>query len=208
MILINLLPHREARRKRQRELFFASLGAAVFAGGVLLGIGYLGVQAMIVTQQSRNSALKAEITRLDSQIKDIATLRTEIDGLRARQQAVEDLQADRNQPVFLLEEMAKQLPEGAYVTQMKQEGQVVTINGFAQSQERVSEVLRIFANDSEWLERPELVFIRASNLTIGKDAKRLAEFQMRVSLRRPRDKDAQKPDPSKAGSATPVPKKA
>jgi type IV pilus assembly protein PilN len=200
VILINLLPHREARRKRQRELFFASLGAAVFVGGVVLGFGYLALQAMIANQQSRNAILKAEITRLDGQIKDIATLRSEIDGLRARQQAVEDLQADRNQPVFLLDEMAKQLPEGAYITLLKQEGQVVTINGFAQSQERVSEVLRIFANNSEWLERPELLFIRASNLTIGKDAKRLAEFQMRVSLKRPRDKDAQKPS---APGATP-----
>lgn len=189
MILINLLPHREARRKRQRDLFFVALGASVFVGGLLLGIGYLGLQAMISTQQTRNQVLKAENTRLDGQIKDIATLRSEIDSLRARQQAVEDLQSDRNQPVFLLDEMAKQLPEGVYITLLKQEGQIVTINGFAQSQERVSEVLRTLANSSQWLERPELLVIRASSLTIGKDAKRLSEFQMRVSLKRPRDRE-------------------
>lgn len=199
MILINLLPHREAKRKRQRELFFASLGAAVFAGGIVLGLGYLTLQAMISNQQSRNALLKTEITRLDGQIKDIASLRSEIDSLRARQQAVEDLQADRNQPVFLLDELAKQLPEGVYITLLKQEGQVVSINGFAQSQERVSEVLRTFANSTEWLERPELVFIKASSLTIGKDAKRLAEFQMRVSLKRPRDKDKDAAKPGDAG---------
>lgn len=189
MILINLLPHREARRKRQRDLFFVALGASVFVGGLLLGVGYLALQAMISTQQTRNQVLKAENARLDGQIKDIATLRSEIDSLRARQQAVEDLQSDRNQPVFLLDEMAKQLPEGVYITLLKQEGQIVTINGFAQSQERVSEVLRTLANSSQWLEKPELLVIRASSLTIGKDAKRLAEFQMRVSLKRPRDRE-------------------
>ncbi|MEY2953075.1 MAG: hypothetical protein RLZZ401_1162, partial [Pseudomonadota bacterium] len=110
MILINLLPHREAARKRLRESFYASLGAAAMAGLLVAGATYMWYQSQITEQQSSNSVLQNENKRLDDQIKDIASLQSEISALRARQQAVEDLQADRNLPVHLLNELVKQLP--------------------------------------------------------------------------------------------------
>ena len=108
-------------------------------------------------------ALKAEIARLESQIKDIATLRAEIEALKARQKAVEDLQSDRNMPVYLLDELVKQTPEGVYLSAIRQSGQVVTVTGVAQTNERVSEFLRNAQSNSPWLERMDLVEIKAVN---------------------------------------------
>ena len=96
MILINLLPHREVARKRRQDIFNVSLGISALFGGLLAGMIFLWYQAQISGQQSKNQVLQAEIKRFDAQIKDIAGLETEIAALRARQQAVEDLQADRN----------------------------------------------------------------------------------------------------------------
>jgi type IV pilus assembly protein PilN len=201
MILINLLPHREAKKKRRKDAFFASLLLSVLGGGVLLGFGYLTLQNMIENQQARNEYIKSKNKELDAQIKDIATLKQEIDSLRARQQAVEDLQADRNLPIHLFNELVAQMPEGIYLKDIKQAGQVVTLTGFAQSQERVSDLLRNSANNSLWLERPELSEIKAANVKLGeKDTKRLYEFSMRVGLKRPRDKDAKD---AAAGAASP-----
>jgi type IV pilus assembly protein PilN len=107
--------------------------------------------------------LRPEIKKLEGQIKDIATLQEEIAALRARQQAVEDLQADRNLPVHLLNELVRQLPDGVYLTSMKQDNQTVTLTGVAQSNERVSELLRNLGNNSPWLTKPELVEIVAGN---------------------------------------------
>ncbi|WP_372661711.1 PilN domain-containing protein, partial [Hydrogenophaga sp.] len=153
MILINLLPHREAARKRQKEQFFTQLGLSALLGGVVCGAVFTWYQGQISNQQGRNQFLTAEITRLDAEIKDIASLQKEIASLRARQTAVEDLQGDRNLPVYLLEELVAQLPDGIYLTSMKQENQSVLITGVAQSQERVSELLRNLANNSPWLSR-------------------------------------------------------
>jgi type IV pilus assembly protein PilN len=112
-------------------------------------------------------------------------LRQEIDALRARQKSVEDLQADRNTPVHLLDELVKQTPEGIYLTSIKQNGQVVSVSGIAQTNERVSELLRNASYNSVWLERPELVEIKAANVTTaGREQRRLFEFQMRVSIKR------------------------
>ena len=109
MILINLLPHREAARKLRRDVFNVSLGVAALVGGVLAGIIFLWYQAQISGQQDKNQTLQTEIKAFDVQIKEIAGLEAEITALRARQQAVEDLQADRNLPVHLLTELVKQL---------------------------------------------------------------------------------------------------
>lgn len=185
MILINLLPHREAARKRRRELFYAALGASAFAGALVAGGIYLWFAAQISDQQSRNLVLSSEITKLEAQIKDIATLQQEIAALRARQQAVEDLQSDRNVPVHLLNELVAQLPDGVYLTSMRQLNDVVTITGVAQSNERVSELLRNLSGASIWITRPELVEIVAANLALGpKDLRRVANFSMRVKLLR------------------------
>ncbi len=185
MILINLLPHREAARKRRREAFYAALGASAVAGGVIAGAIYLWYAAQISGQQNRNLTLQTEIKRLEAQIKDIANLQAEIAALRARQQAVEDLQADRNMPVHLLNELVGQLPDGVYVTSVKQENQIVTIQGMAQSNERVSELLRNLGNKSAWLTRPDLIEITAASVALSpRENRRVSAFTMRARLLR------------------------
>jgi type IV pilus assembly protein PilN len=133
--------------------------------------------------------LGSEIKKLEAEIKDIANLRAEIDALKARQKAVEDLQADRNVPVHLLNELVKQTPEGVYLTNIKQAGQTVTVTGVAQTNERVSEFLRNALYNSTWLERPELIEIKAVAATAQQGrtstASRLFDFSMRVSIKRP-----------------------
>jgi type IV pilus assembly protein PilN len=199
VILINLLPHREAARKRRREAFFATLGVSALMGGVIAGGIFLWYAAQISNHQSKNVVLQTEIKRLEGQIKDIATLQEEIAALRARQQAVEDLQADRNMPVHLLNEMVRQLPDGVYVTNLKQENQVVSIQGVAQSNERVSELLRNLSNNSPWLTKPELVEIVSSSIALGKEQRRVANFQMKVRLLR--SSEAQKAASAAAGAS-------
>lgn len=185
MILINLLPHREAARKRRRDVFNISLGAAFVLGLLISGAIYLWFQARISDQQSQNRVLQGEIKRLETQIKDIASLESEIAALRARQQAVEDLQADRNVPVHLMTELSRQLPDGVYIANMKQENQNVTLQGVAQSNERVSELLRNLAKNTPWFARPELVEIVSGSVTLSpRDIKRVSNFTMRVQLMR------------------------
>ena len=187
MILINLLPHRQEKRQRRKIAFFAGLGAAAVVGLIIIALWYFVLQHLISNQQQRNQFLSAEITRLEAQIKDIATLKAEIEALKARQKAVEDLQTDRNVPVRLLNELVKQTPEGVYLTAIKQTGNVVAVNGVAQTNERVSEFLRNTAYNSEWLTRPELVEIRVGGQGAGRDARRLFDFSMRLNLKQPAD---------------------
>lgn len=191
MILINLLPHREEKRKRRKAAFFLGLALAAAAGLAAVGLWYLVLQQMTENQMRRNDFLTTEIRKLEVQIKDIATLRAEIDALKARQKAVEDLQIDRNLPVHVLNELVKQTPEGVYFSSIKQDGQVLLLNGIAQTNERVSELLRNTSNNSEWLTKPELVEIKAAVLqTASREQKRLFDFSMRVTIKRPQDVDA------------------
>ena len=186
MILINLLPHREEKRRQRKRAFFISLAVCALGGVAVVGIWYSVLQQMTSAQESRNGFLQAEITRLDSQIKDIATLKAEIEALKARQQAVEDLQTDRNVPVHLLAELVRQTPEGVYLSTIRQTGQVVAITGTAQTNERVSEFLRNTLYNSPWLEKPELVEIKATAVTAAnREQRRLFEFSMRVTIKRP-----------------------
>lgn len=186
MILINLLPHREATRKRQKEQFFTQLGLSALLGGVVCGAVFVWYQGQISAQQDRNAFLTTENARLDNEIKDIASLQAQIASLRARQTAVEDLQGDRNLPVHLLDELVAQLPDGIFLTSMKQENQSVLLTGTAQSQERVSELLRNLANNSPWLSKPDLVEIVAATLSdSNKEQKRVSNFTIRASLVRP-----------------------
>ena len=188
MILINLLPHREAARKRRREVFFASLGVAALVGGLICGGVYSWYLAQIEGQRDKNNFLKNEITKLEGQIKDIATLQAEIAALKARQGAVEDLQGNRNLPVYLLSELVKQLPDGVYINTMKQDNQSVMITGVAQSNERVSELLRNLGNNSPYLTRPELLEITAGTVALtARDQRRVSNFSMRVGLNRASD---------------------
>ncbi len=204
MILINLLPHREAARKRRRDVFNVSLAAAALVGGLVVGGIFLWFQGAISAQQGTNSILTAEIAKLDSQIKDIAGLEAEIAALRARQQAVEDLQSDRNLPVHLLTEIVNQMPDGVYISKMAQTDQVVTINGVAQSNERVSELYRNLANNTPWFAKPELVEIVAGTVALTpRDQRRVSNFTMKVRL--VRSSEAQKTmAAAAAASATPA----
>jgi type IV pilus assembly protein PilN len=205
VILINLLPHREAARKRRKEAFFVTLGAAALLGGLICGAVYVWYQAQISSQQSKNVFLQSEIKKLELQIKDVATLQAEIAALRARQQAVEDLQSDRNMPVHLLNELVKQLPDGVYVTALKQDGANLSIQGVAQSNERVSELLRNLSNISVWLARPELVEIVASSISLTpKDQRRVSNFLIKAQLRKPADVQKAAADAASSPVGTPA----
>lgn len=203
MIRINLLPHREAKRRQKKAAFLALLGLSAAIGAVIVVMvgGYNASRISI--QNERNNVLSTANAALDKKIAEIATLKQEIEALKARQQAVEDLQADRNQPVYLLEELVRQTPQGVHLKSFKQEGQRVTLVGLAQSQERVAELLRNLASGSAWLERPELGGITSVPLPGSKTGKRIGEFTMTVGIKRPRDKDAAAA-PGEAG-ATPGP---
>lgn len=185
MILINLLPHREAARKRRKEAFQATMFASFLVGLAIAGLIYWWFQVMITAQQDRNRYLQSEIKVLEEQIKEIANIEDEITALRARQKAVEDLQADRNLPVHLLNELVRQIPEGVYVTSIKQTDQVIAMQGSAQSNERVSEMLRNLSDNTPWLSKPELVEIVAGNIALGaKDQRRVFNFNLRFRLMR------------------------
>lgn len=218
MILINLLPHRQEKRQRRKVAFYAGLGVAAVVGIAVVGVWYLGLQQLTAAQQARNQFLSVEIARLEAQIKDIASLKAEIESLKARQKAVEDLQANRNVPVHLLNELVKQTPEGVYLITIKQTDRVVSVTGIAQTNERVSELLRNTAYRSEWLERPELVEIKVSNVqAANREQRRLFEFSMRLTLKQPpAEKTASPaaagaptvaPAAAKPGTPTPVAKK-
>ena len=183
MILINLLPHREAARKRRREAFQATMLASFLVGLLISVLIYTWFQGLVTDQQEKNNYLTQEIKSLEVQIKEIASLEEEITALQARQKAVEDLQSDRNLPVHLFTELVNQLPDGVYITSIKQADQAITMQGMAQSNERVSEMLRNLSNNTPWLAKPELVEIVASNLSLSaRDQRRVATFNLRFQL--------------------------
>ena len=192
MIMINLLPHREERRRRKKIAFFAGLAVSAVVGVAVVGLWFLVVEQLISVQQARNKFLKDEIAKLDVQIKDIASLKAEIASLKARQKAVEDLQIDRNVPVHVLNELVKQVPEGIYITSVKQDGQRLSVAGIAQTQERISELLRntSSAENSVWLVKPELVESKATAQGASRDQKRLFDFAVRLTVKRPQDTPA------------------
>lgn len=202
MILINLLPHREEKRRRNKIAFFAGVGASAVAGLLAAGVWYGIVQQLTTNQQERNAFLGSEIKKLEAQIKDVATLKAEIESLTLRQKAVEDLQTDRNVPVYVLNELVKQTPEGIYFKSVKQSGQVLSILGIAQTNERVSEFLRNTAYNSEWLTKPQLIEIKVSGAqAVDRTQKRLFDFSIRVNVKRPQEQAA--PAATSASGVTP-----
>lgn len=183
MILINLLPHREIARKRRRDVFNISLGLSALLGVIIAVAIFLWYQAAISTQEAKNILLTNEINVLKKQIEQINGLEGEIAALRARQQAVEDLQSDRNSPVHLLTEIVNQMPDGIYINKMVQTGQLITFNGVAQSNERVSELLRNLSSNTPWFTKPELVEITSGTVALSpKDQRRVFNFAMKVGL--------------------------
>lgn len=206
MIRINLLPHREARRERRKRDFVA-LGAMVALAGaaVALAVGF-GINSKIDAQDRRNQFIAAENAKLDEQIREIATLRAEIDALRARQQAVEELQSNRTIPVHLLDELVRNTPEGIYLKSLGQTERRLAVVGYAQTNEHVAEFLRNLAGRTEWMEKPELTEIKSVDLKAGSgkdmEERRIYEFSLNAvvrSLTDP-DEDAAKAKAKIAGS--------
>ncbi len=189
MIRINLLPHREAKRKQKQAAFVALMALGGLAGVALVLLVGAYNASRIATQNERNLVLKNANAELDKKISKIASLKSEIEALKARQQAVEDLQGDRNQPVYLLDELVRQTPEGVYLKSFKQDGQRVLLNGYAQSQERVAELLRNLSGGSPWLERPDLTEVRAATLAQSKTGRKVVEFTLNVAIKRARAED-------------------
>ena len=196
MIRINLLPWREARRKALNLQFFILMGmvAGLAASIVLLVHGYYATR--ISTQTERNRFLKEENTKLDKEIEEIKKLKEEIQALLSRKQVIETLQADRAQTVYLLEQLVRQTPDGVYLKSIKQTGAKVNLTGYAQSNARVSTLMRNL-EASPYLENPVLIEIKVATV----NTKRLSEFIMNVSLKRQKtEADATKGGPVKAAA--------
>jgi type IV pilus assembly protein PilN len=202
MIRINLLPHRELKRQARRRLFAVLCVVSAAIGAAIVGAGGLFINQEIENQKSSNNYIKKENEKLDAEIKEIAKLRDEIEGLKARQKAVEDLQGDRNLPVHVLDELVKNTPEGIYLRSLKQQGGRVTLNGLAANNAKVADYVRNLGNNSPWLTNPELVEIKAVVIGQGAQAKRLNDFTMAISIRRPKEPEAAAPP---AAGAPPAP---
>ncbi len=179
MIRINLLPHREERRKAQRKhlAILAGMVAALAIGLVVLVHGIIA--GYIAVQTDRNEFLKTENARLDKEIDEIKKLKEEIAALLARKQVIERLQSDRAQSVYLLEQLVRQIPDGVYLKTVKQQGTRVNLVGYAQSNARVSTLMRNISS-SPYLENPDLVEIKSTAV----NNKRVAEFTLNLSLKR------------------------
>jgi type IV pilus assembly protein PilN len=177
---INLLPHREERRKRARAHFAVLGGMTAALGLAIVGAVWLFYSGRISNQEDRNRFMKAEIAKLDKEIDEIKEVKDKISALLARKQVIETLQTDRVQTVYLLDELVRQMPEGVFLKSVRQRGGNVDLVGYAQSNARVSTLMRNIES-SPWLANPNLVEIKAS--TLGK--MRISEFNMKLALKRP-----------------------
>jgi type IV pilus assembly protein PilN len=179
MVRINLLPHREQKRQaRQRQFVSLAVGLAIL-GIAVVGLGHVVIAARIDNQNSRNNLLKTEIAKLDEQIKEIDRLRDQTQALLARKQVVETLQANRTEAVHLLDQLVRQLPDGVYLRTVRQNGARVTLVGYAQSNARVSTLMRNIES-SPWLTAPELIEIRS----VAVDKQKVNEFTLAMQVKR------------------------
>jgi type IV pilus assembly protein PilN len=191
---INLLPHRAERRKRAKQHFFVVSGGTAVVGVLIVGLMHSYYAERISMQEGRNAFLKSEIAKLDKEIAEINKLRDEIQALLARKQVIETLQADRAQTVHLLDELVKQTPEGVFLKSVRQSGPRVQLLGYAQSNARVSTLMRNIES-SKWLGSPELIEVKAAPF----DKRKVSEFTMFLSLKR----EAPAPDAAAAPKAKP-----
>lgn len=184
MIRINLLPHREEAKKARREQFFV-LAGLVSVLGILIGLaGYTFIDSAITAQVGKNDYLKQEIAVLDKQLDQIKRLKEQTQALLSRKQVIENLQRDRGETVYLLSELVKQVPEGIYLRTLKQDGLKVSINGYAQSNARLSALMRNL-DASPWLESPQLLESKA----VVVNGRRINEFGMTFVLTRVKPDD-------------------
>jgi type IV pilus assembly protein PilN len=186
MIRINLLPHREEKRKAKRQQFYALIGLVTVLAGVIVFVGYSVISGYVSTQEEKNAFLKKEIAILDKQIDQIKGLKEQTQALLARKQIIESLQRDRAEAVLLLNELTKQTPEGVYLRSVKQEGQKIALGGYAQSNTRVSALMRNI-EASPWLGKPQLVEIKSATLA----NRRVYDFSLNASIKRAPAQDVQ-----------------
>jgi type IV pilus assembly protein PilN len=205
MIRLNLLPHREQKRQaRKRQFVSLSISIAIL-GLAIVALVHVILSAQIENQQSRNALLKSEIAKLDTQIKEIDKLREQTQALLARKQVVETLQTNRTDAVHLLDQIVRQLPDGIYLRSVKQVDTRVTLVGYAQSNARVSTLMRNIES-SPWLQKPELVEIRSVALS-GSNGPRVNEFTLNMQIKRvaPVEPPSTPPTPPpKAAQAAPA----
>ena len=193
MIRVNLLPHREMRRRRQQKQFVITLAVVVALAAAIWLVVHTSLSGSYDDQISRNKYLEEEIVKLDKEIADIKKLKEMTASLLARKKVVETLQSNRADVVHLLDELARQLPEGIYLKGIKQAGNRVTINGFTQSQARVSTLMRNL-EASPYLEAANLIEIKS----VTTPGSRVNEFTLNVSLERPKE------EPEKGAKPKPV----
>jgi type IV pilus assembly protein PilN len=197
MIRINLLPHREEKRKRRQQQF---IGLGILSA--VLGLAAAGAIWFFLDQQVQQTAnvayMKAEIAKLDKQIEEIRKIREETASLLAKKQVVEGLQSNRSEPVQLLDQLLRQLPEGIFLKAFNQTGVKVNVIGYAQSNARVSTLMRNLGA-SPYLENPELVEIKAAFLD-NNPTKRVSEFSMNISVKRAKSEEAKGPAKKDAGA--------
>lgn len=192
MMRINLLPHREIRRKQQQKQFFTALGLTAIVGALMAYGVYFLLDEEHDNQVNRNKYLTAEIAKVDKEIEEINRLKEQTASLLARKQVVETLQANRADTVHLLDQLVRQLPDGMYLRSVKQQGSRVAITGVTQSQARVSTLMRNLES-SQRLGNPALVEIKATT----QGTTRANDFTMNVSVVRPKPDDAQRKAPTK-----------
>jgi len=178
-VRINLLPHREERRKRGRQHFYILAGGTALVGALVVAFMHLYAAGLIETQEDRNRFLKGEIAKLEKEIAEINSLRDQIQALLARKNIIETLQAERAQTVNLLNQLVKQVPEGVYLKNIQQRGLRVDLVGYAQSNARVSTLMRNIDTSPD-LEKAELIEVKAASV----DKRRVSEFNMFMSLKR------------------------
>jgi len=201
MIRVNLLPHREEKRKRRQQQFLVLAVLSALVGVVVAGAIWFLLDRQVDQQVQNVNYMKSEIAKLDKQIEEIQKIREETASLLAKKQVVEALQSNRSEPVQLLDQLLRQLPEGVYLKNIKQVGPKVNISGYAQSNARVSTLMRNLGA-SPYLENPELVEIKAVPAP-DKSGNRINEFNMNISIKRAQ---ADTPAPSRAPAAAPASK--
>ncbi|WP_341648484.1 PilN domain-containing protein [Thauera humireducens] len=196
MIRINLLPHRAEKRKLRKQRFYGFSVAMVVIGALIGFIVNSVYSGYIERQEARNAFLKAEIAKLDQEIAEIRRLQEQIDSLLARKQVIESLQGTRSEAVHIFNELARGMPEGVYLKSVKQAGARVTLVGYAQSNARVSHLMRNL-EESPFLERPTLVEVKASTV----EGRRVSEFTLGINIERPKTEEPaqQKPAPAAKG---------
>jgi type IV pilus assembly protein PilN len=177
MLRINLLPHREEKRRAKQIQFIALSIVSLLLGGLIWGLVHVAIATKISYQERRNDYLKQETVILDKQIDEIKKLREQTKSLLERKDAVEKLQSDRSRVVHLLDQMLRILPEGVYVKSLKQTGDAVALVGYAQSNARISTLMRA-VESSAWLESPTLVEIHATTA----NGARSSEFTLNFNL--------------------------